>query len=104
MLDFQPGGDFRLRVISNDDGSEAVEASHRFNFDVWSRRLRPPPVRARLRIGRVTVEGATSPEEAQLRSRMRLTPASPSFWLKPRISPAAHEKEVVLPLRAPIGP
>ena len=62
VVDFQPGGDFRVRLISNDDGSEAVEVSHRFSFDAWSRRLRPRVVRVRPRIGRVIVEGA-SPEE-----------------------------------------
>jgi outer membrane protein insertion porin family len=74
IVDFQPGGEFRLRLITNDDGSTAVEASHRFSFDVWSRRLRPPVVRVRQRIGTVTVVGATSSEETQLRSRVRLAP------------------------------
>ena len=47
VVDFQPGGDFRVRLISNDDGSEAGEVSHRFSFDVWSRHLRPRVVRVR---------------------------------------------------------
>jgi outer membrane protein insertion porin family len=74
VVDFQPGGDLRVRVFSNEDASEAVEVSHRFSFDVWSRRLRPPAVRTRPRIGRVTVDGASPDEETQIRSRMRLTP------------------------------
>ena len=74
VVDFQPGGDFRVRLISNDDGSEAAEVSHRFSFDVWSRHLRPRVARVRPRIGRVTVEGASPEEESELRSRLRLTP------------------------------
>lgn len=74
IVDFQPGSDFRLRLISNDDGSEAVEASHRFGFDVWSRRLRPPVVRVRQRIGTIAVVGASPREETELRSRLRLKP------------------------------
>ena len=74
VVDFQPGGDFRVRLISNDDGSEAVEVSHRFSFDAWSRHLRPRVVRVRPRIGRVTVDGVSPQEESELRSRLRLTP------------------------------
>ena len=74
VVDVRPGGDFRLRVISDDNGSEAVEASHRFGFDVWSRRLRPAARRVRPRIGSVTVTGVSPGEEAEVRSRMRLNP------------------------------
>jgi outer membrane protein insertion porin family len=74
IVDVRPGGDFRLRVISDDDGSESVEASHRFGFDVWSRRLRPPANRVRPRIGSVTVTGAPPGEEAEVRARTRLEP------------------------------
>ncbi len=75
VVDFQPGGDFRVRLISNDDGSEAVEVSHRFSFDVWSRHLRP---RGGARYGRASVvsssRGRRREEESELRSRLRLTP------------------------------
>jgi outer membrane protein insertion porin family len=72
IVDVRPGGDFRLRLISNDDGSQAVEVGHRFGVDMWSRRLRPPVTRVSPRIGRVTIIGASDREETQLRSSMRL--------------------------------
>jgi len=74
IVDVRAGGDFRLRVISNDDGSESVEASHRFGVDVWSRRSRPPVVRVRPRIGSLAVVGASPRDEAQVRSTLRLAP------------------------------
>jgi outer membrane protein assembly factor BamA len=84
IVDFRPGGDFRLRVISNEDGSEAVEVGHRFSFDVWSRRLRPPVARARQRIGRVVFVGASGREEEQLRSRLRLRPGGEFDYFRAR--------------------
>ena len=95
VVDFQPGGDFRLRLISNDDGSEAGEVSHRFSFDVWSRHLRPRVVRVRPRIGRVTVEGASPEEESEIRSRLRLTPGrsdSPASIFRERPTSAGRRR------------
>ena len=74
VVDYQPRADVHARVISDDDGSEAVEVSQRVNFDAWSRHLRPPAVRTRPRIGRITFEGASPEEETQLRARMSLAP------------------------------
>ncbi len=47
IVDFKPGGDFRLRAIANDDASEAVEVSHRFGFNAWSRKYLAPAAKTR---------------------------------------------------------
>jgi outer membrane protein insertion porin family len=74
IVDVRPGGEFRLRFIANDDGSEAVEVSHRFGLNLWSRGLRPPPPReARPRIAGLVIEGAAG-DEAELRRRLELKP------------------------------
>jgi outer membrane protein assembly complex protein YaeT len=73
IVDFRPGGDFRVRGIANDDGSEALEVSHRFGFHVWSRKYRTArPKDVRLTIGEVAVIGAPPGTEAELRNRLKL--------------------------------
>ena len=59
--------------IANDDGSEAIEVSHRFGFNAWSRKYLPARAKeARLQIGDVVISGAPPGTEAELRKQLKL--------------------------------
>ncbi len=73
ILDFRPPGRFRVRLISDEVASNAVEVSHGFDFDLWSRGRRKepePPLRPRVR--EIRFEGIPAEDAGELRRGAKL--------------------------------
>jgi outer membrane protein assembly factor BamA len=73
ILDIRPRGQFRVRLISDSDDTGAVEVSHGFEFDLWSRgrtaRAKPPE---RPRVREVRLEGVSGVDAAELERQSKL--------------------------------
>ena len=76
IVEVTPAADVKLRFVSDDDGSEAVDISHRFSLKLWATKAGGGTPRQRPRIGTVKVDGVSSSQEAELRSRMKLKPGA----------------------------
>jgi outer membrane protein insertion porin family len=96
IVELRPGGEFRVRFISDSDGSEAVQVGHRFSFNVWSRRTAVRRADDLIsRIGQVRVEGVTPAEEAELRRRLKLEPGKPFDYFRAEESARALRESLV---------
>jgi len=74
-VEVKPATDLTLRAMSDDDGSEAADLSHRFSLRLWAPAAKASAPR-RPRVGTVRFEGVTAAEESNLRSRMKLKPGA----------------------------
>jgi outer membrane protein assembly factor BamA len=90
ILEFRPDDRFRLRVIGNDDGSEAVEVAHRFGLYAWSRpdRLASPSAPVR-RLRDLSIAGVPDDEIDEARERLDLRSGRPFDYF---VSEEARER------------
>ncbi len=77
IVELRPGGELRLRFISDSEEGDSVWVAHRFSFNVWSRRgvvrqVNEPAVR----INRLVVEGVPPAAATDLRRVLGLESGS----------------------------
>ncbi len=73
ILDFRPTGKFRVRLISDSDAPGAIEVSHGFDFDLWSRGRRTrPAAHEQPRVREIRIEGLSGAEAVELEKKARL--------------------------------
>ena len=74
-VELRPTGELRMRAISDSEDGNAIQAAHRFSFNLWSRRSIERPATTRdLRIARILFEGLNPEVEASLRRSLSLEP------------------------------
>jgi outer membrane protein insertion porin family len=73
IVELRPGGELRVRFISDSDDSKAIQVGHRVSFNLWSERGIVRAVNERnVRVGRILLEGVAPEEEAGLRRALTL--------------------------------